>query len=394
MTSTITGRAKDVSADFYVDDVPDYIPMPTDRIPVNDEPFDLGDRRRGREGSSGPGSSSGAPRWQKRPSSGGGADKDKPVPADLDEHRLAQRQKQIDYGKNTIGYQRYLKEVPKDKRRRRGDQCLDAVTPDINQNISKRCFDGQVRVWRRFLHKYDTELEEGEERKVPNAYAPRGWTGRSSDDVAVSAVASSPTNSSRSRGSLDGYLEPSHARAAPPDGGRKRPFGRAFDGAPGNPNPSKLLTSPAAGKPLAPQSAPPATAADSRPAPSPAGRCADPPCDPPLPMTAPPAASRSAAAAAATSTADPPRIPPHAALSPARGPGRSGPSGPSPYKSRLGGSAAGVGASPPGSAGRRGTRPSPMKVAGGGEDLFREWEEEDYEGLEPCDDAELEEVGL
>jgi hypothetical protein len=32
---------------------------------------------------------------------------------ETDPHRLAQRQKQIDFGKNTIGYQRYRQMVPK-----------------------------------------------------------------------------------------------------------------------------------------------------------------------------------------------------------------------------------------------------------------------------------------
>jgi hypothetical protein len=32
----------------------------------------------------------------------------------------------------------------REKRRRKGEQWLDPVTPDIRQNISKRCFDGQV----------------------------------------------------------------------------------------------------------------------------------------------------------------------------------------------------------------------------------------------------------
>ncbi|KAG2447867.1 hypothetical protein HYH02_007323 [Chlamydomonas schloesseri] len=74
---------------------------------------------------------------------------------DLDPHRLAQRQKQIDFGKNTVGYQRYLQLVPRNKRRR-----TDPATPDIHANISKRRFDGQVVVWRRALHKYDDDAAQ------------------------------------------------------------------------------------------------------------------------------------------------------------------------------------------------------------------------------------------
>lgn len=37
----------------------------------------------------------------------------KPPTKELDEKKLTGRQKQIDYGRNTIGYERYLARVPK-----------------------------------------------------------------------------------------------------------------------------------------------------------------------------------------------------------------------------------------------------------------------------------------
>ncbi|GFR46960.1 hypothetical protein Agub_g8610 [Astrephomene gubernaculifera] len=341
----MAGRQKsrpvaDYSADFEVEDVP---------APRSG---------RDREYSRGTSAGSGLSRWPKQPrspSSTSGTLPKQPI-ADLDPHRLAQRQKQIDYGKNTLGYQRYLEQVPKNKRRKKGDQWLDPVTPDINQNISKRCFDGQIKVWRRALHKYDLQPEEDEQHVRPIAFADRNL-----EDVAAAAP-SSPTNSGRSRGSLDGYLEPMHA-----DSRRKRCFESAFDHVTGgNPHPSKLLTSPAGPRPVAPQSAPPATAADAEPAPTPAGRCVDPPTASldraglprgavsrggsgvaKVPLTAPPAAARRATA---TSTAD-------ATEDTDMVSGRGGRNG-------------------------------------AGEDLFREWEEEDFAGLEAFEDEELEGVQL
>ena len=73
--------------------------------------------------------------------------------------KLASRQKQIDFGKNTPGYARYLASVPKGSRRRG-----DPWTPNKHQVCSKRSWDGQVRKWRRALHKYDPEgTVEGDE---------------------------------------------------------------------------------------------------------------------------------------------------------------------------------------------------------------------------------------
>ena len=69
---------------------------------------------------------------------------------ETDEHRLAQRRKEVAYGKNTLGYERYLREIPKCDRKK-----SDPRTPDVSQKASKRQFDGIVRAWRRRLHQWD-----------------------------------------------------------------------------------------------------------------------------------------------------------------------------------------------------------------------------------------------
>jgi len=74
-----------------------------------------------------------------------------------DGHRLQQREKQIEFGKNTDGYKRYREDVPKKRRTRDEPQ-----TPDKYQKCSKRSWDGQIRKWRRLLHKYDKNAKEGE----------------------------------------------------------------------------------------------------------------------------------------------------------------------------------------------------------------------------------------
>ena len=68
---------------------------------------------------------------------------------------LEQRQKQIDYGKNTIGYKRYTNLVPKDKRRE-----SDPGTPDKYARCSKRHWSAVMRAWRLNLHKWDPPENE------------------------------------------------------------------------------------------------------------------------------------------------------------------------------------------------------------------------------------------
>lgn len=78
---------------------------------------------------------------------------------EFDHHKLSQRQKQIDYGKNTFGYERYIELVPRDRRKRD-----DPQTPDMKEVCSKRRWDGKVRKWRRLLHQFDPSVDENEER--------------------------------------------------------------------------------------------------------------------------------------------------------------------------------------------------------------------------------------
>ena len=78
---------------------------------------------------------------------------------ETDPRRLSQRRKEIAYGKNTLGYERYLRMVPKENRRHPRDQ---PPTPAPTRKYSKRQFDGIVRAWRRKLHDWDPpKTEEG-----------------------------------------------------------------------------------------------------------------------------------------------------------------------------------------------------------------------------------------
>jgi len=74
----------------------------------------------------------------------------------LDEQRLLQRQKQIDYGYRTVGYLRYRLLVAKDQRKPDHPR-----TPKKTQGCSKRSWDGQLKKWRRDLHLWDPDNNDG-----------------------------------------------------------------------------------------------------------------------------------------------------------------------------------------------------------------------------------------
>jgi hypothetical protein len=76
------------------------------------------------------------------------------IERETDPTRLRQRQKQVDLGKNTSGYDRYLSAVPRAQRNLAEREASHPVTPDISRKCSKRAFDGVVKKWRRQLHQF------------------------------------------------------------------------------------------------------------------------------------------------------------------------------------------------------------------------------------------------
>lgn len=73
---------------------------------------------------------------------------------------LRKRQKQINYGKVTSEYQRYVLEVPRKKR-----QAYHPKTPNKFRKCSRRKFDGLVKKWRKLLHAYDEDPEQLEDMR-------------------------------------------------------------------------------------------------------------------------------------------------------------------------------------------------------------------------------------
>ena len=60
-------------------------------------------------------------------------------------NRIQQRRKMIQKGKNTVGYDQYVQQVPKNKRAPRS--MVTPSTPDPTLDIPTKRWQGQVRAW-------------------------------------------------------------------------------------------------------------------------------------------------------------------------------------------------------------------------------------------------------
>jgi hypothetical protein len=65
------------------------------------------------------------------------------------------RERQIEVGKNTPGYRRFVATVPREQR-----TAAHPRTPPTRKPLSRRQFDGLMRKWRRMLHAYDVAEDE------------------------------------------------------------------------------------------------------------------------------------------------------------------------------------------------------------------------------------------
>ncbi|KAJ3183827.1 hypothetical protein HDU87_005943 [Geranomyces variabilis] len=127
-----------------------------------------------------------------------------PPPANMNSEarRMEQRQKQIDYGKNTSGYQRYISIVPKNRRKR-----SDPETPKRETRCSKRCWDGLIRQWRRELHVWDPPAtKEGE---MPEWELPSMTEARSTSQL------NPPQEILQQQSQPSGFEDPAQVRASP-----------------------------------------------------------------------------------------------------------------------------------------------------------------------------------
>ena len=73
----------------------------------------------------------------------------------LTDAQVAKREKQISYGKNTVGYTNYINHVKKSERESGNERHPQTPKPNSQSIRSKRQFAGAVKMWKKALHMWD-----------------------------------------------------------------------------------------------------------------------------------------------------------------------------------------------------------------------------------------------
>ena len=77
----------------------------------------------------------------------------------LSDYIIYRREKQIEYGKNTVDYDRYIELVRREDRKDRMPR-----TPNKNRKYSRRQWDGLVKSWKQNIHNTVAALEAAEDK--------------------------------------------------------------------------------------------------------------------------------------------------------------------------------------------------------------------------------------
>ena len=119
---------------------------------------------------------------------------------ELTQKQLDQRNKQIQFGKNLVGYKNYCHHVPKESRDENNER--HPFTPKARKSGSKRAFAGTLKAWKKALHLWDEEGPFNNESAASGA-AP----GAEKAVVVVAAAAAAMTTTKENEAEGDAFAE-------------------------------------------------------------------------------------------------------------------------------------------------------------------------------------------